>query len=182
MNNNTEKKLVWIDLEMTGLNPAHDVILEIATVITDNQLNIVAQGPRLIIYQPEDLLLRMNSDIRDMHSTSGLLESVHNSTVSLEQACQETLEFIKKYCPKNAGLLAGNSVWQDRNFLYTYMPLITEYLHYRLIDVSTIKELVRQWYPDSMYAEFKKLNTHRADSDIHESIAELAHLRTHFFV
>lgn len=172
--------LVWIDLEMTGLNPEADVILEIASVITDGQLNIIQEGPALIINQPEDKLTAMSEWSQEQHAKTGLTDAVRASKVTLEQAQEQTLIFIKKHCKLETGLLAGNSVWQDRAFMYHYMPNIIQFLHYRLIDVTTIKELVLHWYPDE--PEFEKKDVHRAQKDIYESIAELKYYKEKFFV
>jgi oligoribonuclease len=178
----SEKNLVWIDLEMTGLNADIDVILEIATIITDDQLNVIAKGPSFVIHQPEENLQVMDEWVRNIHTQSGLLEKVKNSSIPLSQAAQATLAFIEQYCVKQKSLLAGNSVWQDRAFLRKYMPEIIEFLHYRIIDVSSIKVLVRNWYPSSPYKDFKKSDNHRALEDIEESIKELQHYRKHFFI
>lgn len=177
-----ERKLVWIDLEMTGLNPATDVILEIATIITDGQLNVIAHGPSLVIYHPEEALNRMIDVVRNIHSKSGLINAVRNSSITVAEAERQTLEFIKRHCTHYQGLLAGNSVWNDRNFIAQYMPKIKEYLNYRLIDVTSIKELINQWYPNSPHRDFVKPENHRALEDIEFSIAELAHYKKHFFI
>jgi oligoribonuclease len=174
--------LVWVDLEMTGLHVETDVILEIATIITDGNLHIIAQGPSYVIHQPAELLLHMDAWCIEHHGKSGLTEAVKQSTITLEQAYQETLYFIKHYCPERTAVLSGNSVEQDRTFLKKYMPGIIEHLHYRIIDVSTVKELVARWYADNQLSVYKKKDTHRAQQDIYESIAELQHYRTHFFV
>ncbi len=174
--------LVWIDLEMTGLNPEQDVILEIASIVTDNNLNIIEEGPSLIIHQPENKLATMSEWSQDMHTKSGLIEKVRSSSITLEQAYEQTFTFIKNHCQSQQALLCGNSVWQDRAFLRRYMPEIIEFLYYRLIDVTTVKELVLRWYPDDEHAEFVKKDTHRALTDIRESIAELRHYRKYFFV
>ena len=174
--------LVWIDLEMTGLNPEQDAILEIASIVTDNNLNVIEEGPSLIIHQPENVLATMSEWSRDMHTQSGLINEVRSSKVSLEDAYQQTLSFIKKNCEQQQALLCGNSVWQDRAFLRRYMPEIIEFLYYRLIDVTTVKELVARWYPDDPQVEMVKKDTHRALADIRESIAELRHYRKYFFV
>lgn len=172
---------VWIDLEMTGLNPKHDTILEIATIITDAQLNIIATGPDLIINQPEHNLQNLDPWVLHHHTKSGLLQAVRASTVTLLDAEEQTLAFIERYCIKGSAYLAGNSVWQDRAFLVPYMPRIIEYLHYRLIDVTTIKELVKRWYPHDSTVTITKKDAHRAGEDIMESIKELQHYRAHFF-
>jgi len=180
--NNVVGNLVWIDLEMTGLNIAQDVILEIACVITDGNLNVLEEGPSFIIHQSEEKLAGMGKWCQDHHGKTGLTDAVRNSTISLEHACEETLAFIKKHCPIRTGVLAGNSVWQDRVFLDKYMPQIPHYLHYRIVDVTTIKELAKRWYPQNPYLEYKKNDQHRALSDVYESIAELKHYRKNFFL
>lgn len=176
------ESLVWIDLEMTGLNAEFDVILEIATIITDNSLNIIAQGPSFIIHQPDAALALMDPVVRSMHTKSGLLDNVQKSNVTIYEATEETLAFIQQHVAPKSGVLAGNSVWQDRTFLVKYMPQITNYLHYRIIDVSTVKELVQNWYPNNSQIKFKKPDNHRAMEDIDASIKELAHYRKHFFL
>lgn len=175
-------RLVWLDLEMTGLNPEVDVILEIATIITDNQLNIIAEGPSLIINQPQSALDLMDDWVRKAHGKSGLTEAVSKSSIMLAVAQEETLDFIKTHCAYQEGVLAGNSVWQDRSFLRKYMPRIVEYLHYRIIDVSTVKELANRWYPQSQFLKFEKPDNHRALEDVHGSIKELAHYRKYYFI
>lgn len=174
--------LVWIDCEMTGLHVEYDVLLEIATIITDAQLNEVAQGPSLVIHQPDSVLAEMHSWCKIQHGSSGLTQAVQESTVTLEQAQKETLDFISTYCDLNTGVLAGNTVWQDRLFIAKYMPQVTDYLHYRLVDVSSIKELVKRWYPKDPRTDFKKPTNHRALDDIRASIEELRHYREQFFV
>jgi len=177
-----ESNFVWIDLEMTGLYPDQHVILEIASIITDGNLNIIEQGPSLIIHHPEEQLQNIDPWSLEQHTNTGLLNFVQQSTTSIKEAEDTTLAFIKKHCAPDTGFLAGNSVWQDRIFLSKYMPHILDYLHYRLIDVTTVKELVLHWYPDNEFAEFGKKDTHRALEDLHESIAELKHYRKYFFV
>jgi oligoribonuclease len=168
--------LVWMDLEMTGLDHMSDVIVEIATIITDDDLNIVAEGPDLVIHQPDDVLNKMNAVVMKMHTDSGLLEQISSSTLTLEEAGRQTLEFIKEHCP-DAGTvpLCGNSIGTDRRFLARYLPEIENYLHYRSVDVSSIKELVRRWYPEANARRPWKPNSHRALDDIKESVAELQH-------
>ncbi len=178
----SEKNLVWIDLEMTGLNADYDVILEIATIITDNKLNIIAQGPSLVVYQPEKALSVMEEYVKNMHAKSGLTDKVRSSGTTLNAAYEQTFSFIKQHCTKHHAMLAGNSVWQDRAFLLKYMPDIVKFLHYRIIDISCVKMLVRGWYPDSPYANFKKPESHRALEDVKESIEELKHYRKYFFI
>lgn len=174
--------LVWIDLEMTGLSPEKDHILEIASLVTDSQLNIVAQGPSLIINQPEHILLNMSDWSLKQHTKTGLIDAVRGSSVTIEQAEQETLNFLSAYCVEHGCPLCGNSVWQDRAFLRVAMPRLNDFLHYRIIDVTTIKELVRRWYPKNVNADFKKQDSHRALDDIKGSVAELVHYREHFFI
>ena len=173
--------LVWLDLEMTGLIIATDVILEIATMITDGNLNVIAEGPSFAIHQPEEKLTGMSKWCQTQHGKTGLIEAVRQSTISLQHAEEQTLAFIKQHCPPGTGVLSGNTVWQDRVFLDKYMPSISNYLHYRIIDVSSIKELVKRWYPDNKNIEFKKSDRHRALSDVYESIEELKHYRRSFF-
>jgi oligoribonuclease len=178
----TDNNLVWIDLEMTGLEVKKDVILEIACIITDANLNMIAEGPSLVIHQLEALLAAMEAWPKKQHTQSGLIERVRMSSITTEQAEEQIVNFIKKYCSPGTALLAGNSVWQDRIFLHAYMPHILRCLHYRIIDVTSIKELVAHWYPDDPHVKFEKKDTHRALQDIHESIAELKHFRKYFFV
>ena len=177
-----KENLVWIDLEMTGLIPESDTILEIATIITDGGLNILEEGPALVIHQSDSVLDRMGQWVKDAHGKSGLTQAVRESNISLEQAERETLAFIKKYCPPKKGVLCGNSVWQDRNFLVRHMPQVADYLHYRLVDVTSVKELLYRWYPGSPHLSFLKKDSHRALPDIFESIEELRHYRKYFFI
>lgn len=178
---NYKSNLVWIDLEMTGLDLSKDVILEISTVITNNSLDIVAHGPTLVINQPDSILATMDDWCVKTHTASGLVEAVKNSKISLEQAERETLNFLKLHTKNDESPICGNSVWQDRNFLRKYMPQIDNYLNYRIIDVSSIKECVNRWYPDSVKADYKKPENHRAQEDIIYSIDELRHYRKYFF-
>ena len=175
------KNMLWLDLEMTGLNSDTDVILEIASIITDDQLEVIAEGPDLIIHQSQELLDGMDEWCTTQHAKSGLTQLVQASTITVQQAEQRTLDLIKQYFKPNSGVLCGNSVWQDKQFLRRYMPELDYYLNYRIIDVSSVKELVKRWYPNSPYTDFKKHDAHRALSDIKESIRELKHYRTHFF-
>jgi oligoribonuclease len=179
---NDKKMYVWIDLEMTGLNPSRDAILEIATIVTDCTLTILEEGPHFVIHQPQEILDCMDPWVKELHARSGLIEYVRASTTTVSHAQEETLRFIKKHCHEKKALLAGNSVWKDKEFLERYMPRIIEYLFYRIVDVSTIKELVQCWYPTDSRREFKKREQHRALDDIRESIAELQHYRTYFFI
>lgn len=174
--------LVWIDLEMTGLNPDHDSILEIATIITDNDLEIIAQGPALVIHQPDSLLSTMDEWNVTHHTASGLVKSVRESVISLAEAEAQTLSFISQYCKAQKAPLCGNSVWVDRIFLRAWMPTLESYLNYRIIDVSSIKEAIRRWYPKRPETRFVKPEGHRALEDITYSIQELKHYKTNFFV
>lgn len=171
--------LVWIDLEMTGLNPDTDKIIEIATVITDSQLNVVAQGPVLAVHQVDSILNTMDEWNTRTHGGSGLTQRVRESTLNEADAERLTLEFIQEYVPKNRSPLCGNSICQDRRFLVRGMPNLESYLHYRNLDVSTLKELVRRWKPE-IAGGFDKKNTHKALDDILESIGELKYYREHF--
>jgi oligoribonuclease len=177
-----EQNLVWIDLEMTGLCPEKDHILEIASLVTDAQLNIIAQGPSLIIHQSEQALLGMGDWVLKQHTRTGLLDAVRKSILTVAQAELQTVDFISQYCQPGISPLCGNSIWQDRAFLRLAMPTLHKFLHYRLIDVTSVKELVRRWYPHDPLVEFKKQDTHRALEDIKESVAELVYYREHFFV
>ena len=172
--------LVWIDMEMTGLDPEKEGIIEIATIVTDKGLTIIEEGPDIVIRQPRKLLKAMDAWNQKQHGKSGLLEQVKHSKVSVRKAEQLTLEFIRKFCVPGKTSLCGNAVYHDRRFIIKYMPRLDEFLHYRLVDVSTIKELVRRWYPKAKEAPEKSKN-HRALSDIRESIAELQYYRKHFF-
>ncbi len=179
---NTRSNFAWIDLEMTGLNPNQDVILEIACVLTDSQLTLIKEGPSFVIHQSEATLKKMNAWSQEQHALSGLTQEVQRSAMSVNQAQEEVLNFLRNYCEPETVLLAGNSVWQDRIFMRRYMPSIVDFLYYRLIDVTTIKELVDRWYPDNEQREFVKKDAHRALPDIYESIEELKHYKKYFFV
>ncbi len=171
--------LVWIDLEMTGLDTNTDSIIEIATVVSDSELNIIAEGPVLAIHQPEAVLNGMDEWNKRTHGASGLIDRVRASTYTLAQAQEETLAFVQAHVPKNKSPLCGNSICQDRRFLSRLMPELEAWLHYRNLDVSTLKELARRWKPE-VYAGFEKKNTHKALDDILESIAELRYYREYF--
>jgi oligoribonuclease len=171
--------LIWIDLEMTGLNPDTSVILEIAAVVTDGSLRTVAEGPDIAIHYPENTLKSMESWSRRQHRSSGLLERVRSSSVDCRKAEQEVLGFVSEHCEKGKSPLCGNSVWQDRRFLIKYMPKLEAYFHYRNIDVSSIKELAKRWYPS--LPVYKKKKAHLALSDIKESINELMYYRDKIF-
>jgi len=174
--------LVWMDLEMTGLDPATEVIVEIATLITDDDLNVVAEGPDLVINQPESVLTAMQPVVVEMHTTSGLLAAIRASQVTLEQAGKTTLDFIKQHVTEPRTIpLCGNSIGTDRRFLAKYLPEIENYLHYRSVDVSTIKELVKRWYPGVEITRPAKSGAHRALDDVRESIRELKFYRQNVF-
>jgi oligoribonuclease len=172
-----------MDLEMTGLDPSRHTIVEIATLITDDQLEIVAEGPDLVVYQPEAALAEMDPVVVEMHTKSGLLEQIRASTLNLEEAGRLTLDFIRTHVPNERSVpLCGNSIGTDRRFLAAYLPEIEHYLHYRSVDVSSVKELVRRWYPGVLSARAGKQGSHRALDDIRESVAELRYYREHVFV
>jgi len=171
--------LIWIDLEMTGLDPETCRILEIATIVTDGQLNEIAAGPDLVVHQPDELLDTMNSWCVRQHGESGLTKAVRESTLSLEAAEEQTLAFLVQHTKPGASPLCGNSVGQDRKFIDRYMPKLANFLHYRTVDVSSVKELVKRWYPP--LPVFTKKGNHRALEDIRDSIAELRFYREHVF-
>ena len=171
--------LVWIDLEMTGLDPRTCQIMEIATLVTDADLNIVAEGPNLIVHVPDERLAAMDDWCTEHHGASGLTEACRASKIDVAEAERRTLEFLRAHTQPGTSPLCGDSVWQDRRFLHAEMPTLDAFLHYRLVDVSTIKELASRWYPD--LEPPPKAEAHRALDDIRESIAELAYYRTHLF-
>jgi oligoribonuclease len=172
-----------MDLEMTGLDESRHVIVEIATLVTDDDLNIIAEGPNLVIHQPDEVMVHMDDFVTNMHTVSGLLEKIKTSTVSEAEAMQQTLDFIKEHSPEpNKIPLCGNSIRTDRTFLAKYMPEIENWLHYRCVDVSTIKELVKRWNPGLEHARPKSEGiTHRAMDDIRDSVAELKFYRDKVF-
>lgn len=172
--------LVWIDLEMTGLDPNNDVILEIATIVTDKNLNVIATGPELAIKQSSENLDKMSAFVRSMHNGNGLLKRVEASSVTIEEAENATINFLKNYIHPNTSPLCGNSVYVDRKFLTSYMPNLEKLFHYRILDVSTIKEIAQRWYPKEANKIIKK-NKHTALADIIESIDELKFYREHIF-
>ena len=172
-----------MDLEMTGLDPARHVIVEIATLVTDDELNIVAEGPDLVVHQDDAALGEMDDVVVEMHTKSGLIDAIRSSTISLADAGAQTLEFIKTHVTEARRVpLCGNSIGMDRRFLAAYLPEIEEYLHYRSVDVSTIKELVRRWYPALNSGRPRKAGSHRAMDDVIESVAEMKFYREHVFV
>lgn len=178
MSKKNQNNLVWLDMEMTGLSPEKNVIIEVAIVITDSQLNVLAESPSYAINQPESELAKMDKWNIGTHTKSGLLERIKTDGVELDFAEKELIKLIKLYVNKGISPLCGNTIHQDRKFLVKYMPLLEEYLHYRNIDVSTIKELARRWYPN-IASNFTKHNKHEALADIHESIEELKYYRQH---
>ncbi|MFS7219629.1 oligoribonuclease [Rahnella inusitata] len=174
-----DSNLIWIDLEMTGLDPERDRIIEIATLVTDADLNILAEGPTIAVHQSDAQLALMDDWNVRTHTGSGLVERVKASPFDDNAAQQQTIEFLREWVPEGKSPICGNSVGQDRRFLFKYMPELETYFHYRYLDVSTLKELVRRWKPEVL-SGFKKENTHKAMDDIRESVAELAYYREHF--
>ena len=172
-------RLVWIDLEMTGLDPSINVIIEIATLVTDGDLNVLAEGPSLVVHQPDSELDKMDAWCVRQHGSSGLTQRVRESQVSLEQAERETLAFLAEWVDPGTAPLAGNSIGQDRRFIRTYMTELDAFLHYRQVDVTSFKEMVRRWYPE--VEPWKKSDAHRAMDDIRASVAELGYYRAQVF-
>lgn len=177
-----ESRLVWIDLEMTGLNPDEDKILEIATLVTNNSLDVIGTGPTYVIYQSDHILSMMDDWNVRTHTYSGLIDAVKQSQITIEQAEEGTLNFLQQFTVTGISPLCGNSVWQDRFFLKKFMPRLESFLNYRIVDVSSIKEIIIRWYPKSKYVKFEKPENHRALEDIMYSIEELRHYRTYFFL
>lgn len=173
------QNLIWIDLEMTGLNPDIDRIIEIATIVTDKELNILAQGPVFAVHQSDELLAGMDDWNQKHHGESGLIDKVKASTISEADAEHQTIEFLKQWLPARTSPMCGNTIGQDRRFLVRYMPALEEFFHYRSIDVSTLKELAARWKPE-LKDGFKKQTKHQALDDIIESIEELRYYREHF--
>lgn len=175
--------LVWLDMEMTGLDPERERIIEIATILTDGQLEEIAVGPELVIHQPDEILDAMDDWNKSHHGASGLTERVRASTISEADAEAQTLAFLAEHiAAKERPVLAGNSIHQDRRFIRRYMPQLEKRLHYRMVDVSTIKELARRWFPQIIAKQKSKKETHRALDDIRESIDELRFYKQHLFV
>lgn len=173
------QNLIWIDLEMTGLDPDKDVIIEMATIITDSELNILAEGPVIAVHQSDEILAGMDEWNTRQHGRSGLTQRVRESRIDTAAAEAQTLAFLEQWVPKGKSPMCGNSICQDRRFLARYMPALEAWFHYRHIDVSTLKELAGRWAPQ-VRDSFKKAGSHLALDDIRESIAELRHYREHF--
>jgi oligoribonuclease len=176
---NTDQRLIWIDLEMTGLDPEVDVVIEIATIVTDAELNVIAEGPVIAIQQSAETMANMNEWCIKQHGSSGLTQRVLESTISCAEAERLTLTFLQQHVPAGVSPICGNSVGQDRRFLVRYMPQLEAFFHYRTIDVSTLKELARRWRP-ALLDGLQKQGSHLALDDIRDSIAELKYYREHF--
>ena len=176
---NKKTNLIWIDLEMTGLVPEKDNIIEIATVVTDADLNVLAEGPSIAIHQDNKYLDSMDEWNTRQHTKSGLVQRVKESEISVNEAEKQTLDFVMKYVDPDTSPMCGNSICQDRRFLYNYMPKLEKFFHYRHIDVSTLKELAVRWKPDVVSTSFKQ-SKHLALSDVYDSINELKHYREYF--
>lgn len=174
------ENLVWLDLEMTGLNPETDRILEIATLVTDKELNVLAEGPDIPVHQSDTVLAAMGEWCTHQHGHSGLTERVRASRMNEAEAERRTLEFLRQYLPPNTSPMCGNSICQDRRFLARYMPELEKFFHYRNLDVSTLKELAKRWAPDTV-GGFTKESTHLALADIRDSVAELRYYRARLF-
>ncbi|ANN67897.1 oligoribonuclease [Bordetella bronchialis] len=174
-----ENRLVWLDMEMTGLDPEKERIIEVAVVVTEPDLTLVAEGPALVIHQPDSLLDAMDSWNKATHGKSGLIDKVKASTMTESQAEDILIAFLSQHVPAGKSPLCGNTISQDRRFMFRYMPRLEQFFHYRNLDVSTLKELARRWRPD-VYKSFEKKSRHEALSDIHDSIDELKHYREHF--
>ena len=175
----SDQNLVWLDCEMTGLDPESERLLEIAVIVTGPQLTPRVEGPVLVIHQSDAQLDKMDAWNKGTHGKSGLIDKVKASTLTEADAEQQIIDFLKQYVPKNASPMCGNSISQDRRFLVKYMPKLEAFFHYRNLDVSTLKELSRRWKPE-VYSAFKKQQRHTALADVHESIDELLHYREHF--
>ncbi|GMT14289.1 hypothetical protein PFISCL1PPCAC_5586, partial [Pristionchus fissidentatus] len=181
MANPMSHRIVWMDCEMTGLEVETQTLVEIAVIVTDAQLNIVAEGPDIVIHQDDETLSKMNDWCKETFAKNGLTQRIRDSTVNMKEAEDKVLEFLKTHVMKGKSPLAGNTIYMDRLFIRKYMPRIDEFLHYRLIDVSTIKELSYRWYPSAVASAPAKAMTHRALDDIRESIDELKHYRKNIF-
>ena len=175
----SDKNLVWLDCEMTGLEPDRERLLELAVIVTGPDLEPRIEGPVLVVHQSDALLGNMDAWNKGTHGKSGLIDKVRSSVLTEAQAEQQLLDFVARYVPKNASPLCGNTISQDRRFLVNYMPRLESYFHYRNLDVSTLKELAKRWRPD-LHSAFKKQQKHTALADVHESIDELVYYRTHF--
>jgi len=174
-----EQRLVWIDMEMTGLDPERERIIELAAVVTEPDLTLVAEGPVLVVHQPDPLLAAMDKWNQSTHGKSGLIDKVKASTLTEDDAQERMLEFLARHVPAGKSPMCGNTIGQDRRFMVKYMPRLEAYFHYRNLDVSTLKELALRWKPE-VYRSFVKQARHEALADIYESIAELKHYREHF--
>ena len=174
-----EFNLVWVDMEMTGLDPDRDRVIEIAAIVTDPNLNVLAEGPVFVIHQPDEVLDGMDAWNKGTHGRSGLIDRVKASTVTEEQASAEMVAFLKQFVPAGKSPMCGNSICQDRRFMARHMPTLEAFFHYRNVDVSTLKELCRRWRPE-LIAGFKKHQLHTALADIRESVEELRYYRQHF--
>ena len=179
MTDSNELNLIWIDLEMTGLDPLVERIIEIATVVTDSDLNILAEGPSIVIHQDDSLLDEMDEWNTNQHGSSGLIQRVRDSQVSESEAMNITLDFLRDWVPAGKSPMCGNTIGQDRRFLVRYMPELADFFHYRNLDVSSVKELVRRWKPELLDGFIKK-GSHLAMDDVYDSIAELAYYREMF--
>ena len=175
-----QQTLIWIDMERTGLEPEQDRIIEVATLITDSDLNVLAEGPVLAVHQSDDVLDGMDEWNQRTHGESGLVERVRKSQLNEADVEAQTIAFLQRYAERGSSPMCGNSVHQDRRFMVKYMPSLADFFHYRNLDVSTVKELAKRWRPD-VASSYKKQSTHQAMDDIRDSVNELKHYREHFF-
>ncbi|MGI9346162.1 MAG: oligoribonuclease [Gammaproteobacteria bacterium] len=178
----SQTRWVWLDMEMSGLDPARHKILEMATVITDEHLNVVAEGPDMVAWQPPEVLDAMDDWCTEQHGKSGLTARVQNSTNNVRDIERATMEFLEQHIAPNTAPICGNSVWQDKRFLYRYMPEVSDFCHYRIIDVSSLKILSTAWLRPSSGMQLRKARNHRAKDDVYESIEELKYYREMLFV